>query len=287
MQTTLEKIQTKGGEGSGDIVWSLNLAHAWSALNDAPVELEVHWPEKSEFLYHPDDQETIQARWQLMHEKYFESHRVYCHHVYDSQLFADCWNMTDQEERRRLKPKRLHFHTNAKVPRDFDWNMPFAEIGCASWRWKESRQPENKIIFWTPKDNREEVKDYKRAGDLTLENWYIVKHELTRRFPDHEIVELTYRDSFIKAYEEIKKAKFCLGYDGMWHMVARNFGVPMITCTKAQELANCYTPHAKVFTNMISLIEHIQTVTDDQIVHLQEQVEKRHQDHLRQFRCGI
>jgi hypothetical protein len=91
----------------------------------------------------------------------------------------------------------------------------------------------------------------------------------------------------MKAYEEIKRAEFCLGYDGMWHMVARNFGIPMITCTKAADLAECYTPHAKVFTNMIALIEYIQTVTDDKLEHMQVWVERGHQDHLRQFRCGI
>ena len=166
MQKKIETIQVRGGEGAGDVVYHLNLAHAWSALNDLPVELQVHWRYDANTLYHPEDKETITQRYELMHEKMFENHRVYMHHT-RSDLFALVDEITDQEERRKARPPRVLF-PNTKVvtvPPKFNWIMPFGDVGCASWKWKDEKAPKNKIVVWSPKKNREDIKDYKKATE--------------------------------------------------------------------------------------------------------------------------
>jgi hypothetical protein len=287
MQKKIETIQVRGGEGAGDVVYHLNLAHAWSALNDLPVELEVHWRYDANTLYHPEDQETITQRYDLMHEKMFENHRVYMRHV-RSDLFSLVDEITDQEERRKARPPRVLF-PNTKVvtvPPKFNWIMPFGDVGCASWKWKDEKTPKNKIVVWTPKKNREDIKNYKRQGDLKVENWdQLLTVNLPSKFPDYEIVELTYRDSFLDAYDHIREAAFCVGYDGMWHLVARNFGVPYLTATGSPDLAITTTPHGIIFRQIKELWKFINEEMN--LAHMQEAVEKKHKDHLGLFRCGI
>lgn len=292
MPKKIEVITARGAEGAGDIIFQLNLAHAWSALHDIVVELVIHWGTEQDYLIHPIDQETAWQRYQLMHEKYFENHRVFLRAEWGSNEFSLVEQLKDNQAlRKKLRPPRIKFPgCTIKMPVGFNWIMPFAEMGCASWRFKERPSPHGKIVVWSPKFNVGPVKDYKKDADLTIANWEHTLHEkVPSSFPDYDVVELTYRDSFNKAYKEIKEADFCVGYDGMWHMVARNFGVPFITATQGTDLADTTTPDAIIFKRLGELNKFIveKLPKGRYLTDLQKRVMQRHSSRLNVFKCGI
>lgn len=288
----IDVILARGAEGAGDIIFQLNLAHAWSALHDTVVELVIHWSAEKDYHIHPIDPETAWQRYQLMHEKYFENHRVYLRSEWGSDEFALVEQLKDNQAlRKKLRPPRVKFpNCTRKMPMGFNWIMPFAEMGCASWRFEEKARAHGKIVVWSPRDNIDPVKDYKREKDIKQVNWdQTLFEKVPASFPEHDIVELTYRDSFIKAYQEIKQADFCVGYDGMWHMVARNFGVPFITATGGTDLADTTTPDAMIFKRISDLNKFIVNELSHgcYLVELQKTVMKKHSSRLNTFRCGI
>ena len=265
----------RAGEGAGDQILALNCAHAWARTYQTPVELEYHWVSDSDFKYMDCDPETMLERMCMMEERMLQSrYPVHVEHVWGSDLFdyhgATAMTQEALEHRRLVKPvkwflpfEKIH-NISRKSKRLHPGNVPFgAQAGNAHWTWKDTPTSTNKIVMWDHSLNRESVKDYKVTdeelrGDLT---WVDVRAHVESCFPDHEIVSLSYRDSFLKAYEEIRTCKFVVGYDGMWHQVARNFGKLFVVATDniihTYRMTNPYSSAFRTFKELNSYIDRL------------------------------
>lgn len=219
-----DTLHVRGGVGAGDMVNHLATAFAWSARYGVRVDMNFHWEESEDWLYHRQDKETVCERLQNMHDVMAENHRVDINHEWESDMFSFANSMMhDQQARVKYKPPRF-FLESKEICED---NMPLANHWYADWQWVDKPHRRDKtIVLWTPQANKEEIKDYKQVLD-----WDPVLLTLDRMFPDHVVVPLNYRDSFAKAYHAIQGCDFCVGYDGMWHYVARLFGKHFVAPT--------------------------------------------------------
>lgn len=250
-----DTLHVRGGAGAGDQILQLATAHAWSARHDCKVDLNIHWSDQSQdWYYSPEDTETVAQRLQYMHDAMHENHRVTIEHFWESDMFsyADCLH-DDEEARKRLKPPRYFLESQTPTREKF----PFADHWFADWKFVGAPHRRDKtIVYWTSGRNVEPIRHYKDAMD-----WYLFDYSMHRMFPDHQIIELTYRDPFAKAYRAIQGCDFCVGYDGMWHYVARLFGKHFITCTGDTQLAShCTTPQESAFSLQRDFWKHLESL---------------------------
>lgn len=222
-----ELLMARAGEGAGDQMMALNCAHAWAKLYNVKVELEYHWNHEEDFKVVPSDQEQMAERTNLMHSKMMQPELVKLEHVWGSDVFEYHNSNNDLELRRLIRPRKWFFPKGrGNLHRR---QSPFgAQSGQAEWSFSESPSDSRKIVMWDFEENLEAPKDFKMTSGIS---WKEIRATAKSLFPDYEFVHLTYRDSFERAYSEIKDCSFCLGYDGMWHLVARNFGKLFVTST--------------------------------------------------------
>ena len=248
-----EILHTRGGEGAGDIIGALNVAAAWSAHYNRHVHLCLHWgkdrygnPYTGDFKVMPEDPESIEDRYRHVYERLWKNDIFSYENVWGSDMFSYVdMLMEDNELRRKYKPKRWISESGALE--DTEEAIPFHK-GCgAEWRWNELPTVKKKICAWSPLQNSEDIKSYK-SHPLGVIHWNDLFNSLRYMFPDYEIVKLTYRDDFRDVYEHIRDCAFCIGYDGMWHVVAKNFGKLFITATTDISVSHSVTnPHAPAF----------------------------------------
>ena len=224
---------------------SLNTAYAWSSKYKTPVELVLHWSDyASDVYYHPEDTEKLGERITVMDSKMRDSgYPVTITHEWDSGFFGAAKSLKDYDAQIRHKIeyqfKQIFIETTETERLDFD-RLPFEKQGCAEWQYNETPIEKKVIAFWDYGANAEPVKNYKSHGWDT-EIWNQMYCAVHRYFPEHKVIRLSYRDPFDFAYRVIRKSDFIVGYDGMWHMTARNFGKVFVSYTGDPYLAHRMT----------------------------------------------
>jgi hypothetical protein len=201
------KIRWRGTWGVGDFMQALNASHNYCFKNKTTVNLEMHWRHDEDYLHHPKDPETIIQRMDWLHTQYHRQDDVTVTHVFNSQLFP--YNNLD---------------TSANKTRCYFDDKPVASPKN-DWIFKpESFVPKRKkIVIWTPTYNSQAPRTWKNF--LTSDDWYDIIKLLS--WEGWILVELTYRTPISVAFKQISEADFIVCYDGMWHLIARNFGKPM------------------------------------------------------------
>ena len=223
-----ERVRWRGTHGIGDAMHALNVVHQYGFENDKIIDLEMHWEHDEDFLYHPDDPETIIQRMEWIHGKYYLAARVNITHVYNSDLFS----YKDNENRRNkvrfmFDSEQIHPLINQAPPNQWCFDP------------REFNNPERRIVVWTPHYNREPPRAWKTWFDA--DNWE--KLIITLQDWGWDFVELTYRTPIAEAYSQIRRARFCVSYDGMWHYIARNFCKPHIIPSR-EGITSYNTPQA-------------------------------------------
>ena len=206
-----EKVMWRGTHGVGDFMNALNCCYRYSYDEDKIINLEMHWEHDEDFLYHPDDPETIIDRMNFIHPKYFESERVEVTHVFNSKEFY--YEDSEFKQKRRYLFESNRYKPTGAPPND--------------WLFSEEEfipVQQNKIVMWTPHYNREPPRPWKRQ--LTSDDWYDIIQLLLGE--GWILQEVTYRTSIEEAYKHIQEAKYVVSYDGMWHFISKNFGKPHI-----------------------------------------------------------
>jgi len=252
-----EFVHTRGGEGAGDIIGVQNVAAAWAAHYNRRVHLCLHWGfHDKDYKVVKSDSESIEDRYRHVHERMWKNDMFSYENVWGSDMFefADML-MHDNDLRRKHKPKRWIFESgDVEDP----MGIPFSAYNSCEWRWEDLPTDNKKIIFWNHENNKENIKNYKDYPFHSL-LWRDIGNSLNYLFPDHEIVEVSYRDDFRYVYDQIRECSFCIGYDGMWHTVAKNFGKLFVTCTHDIRLSHTVTnPHAAVFAMPEQFYEYLQ-----------------------------
>lgn len=227
----MQLLMARGLVGAGDLIGFCNTANCWGQVHHQPVELEIHYREKEDFKVLPQDPETVFERLMSIHSKMQYHQEVDIEVIFDSDIFFYCGEEaeTDPSIRSQLDYRRW-FMSDAVEGQ----TLPFEGYGLRSVGgchtvppsvWKDKGTLANTIVFWDPLDNAQPLPWWKQ----TRSDWKYMQDYIRGKFPDHELIRLTYRDSFEDAYNAIQKCDFCFGYDGMWHIVADNFGKLVLT----------------------------------------------------------
>ena len=234
----MDTLMAKAGSGAGDMVLSLNIAHTWAVYYKTDVELEYHWKEKHDFKEMPQDPETVAERMDDMKTRMANPDRVEVIHLFDSDIFftqgdPSMWEGTQEALVRRLDylPVRWFF------PRNPPLKIPFE----ARYMWSEAPRITKTIVTWDSSENSKTLRQSKK----TRNDWGYMRDYIQDKFPEHKIISLSYRDSFDTAYNAIRDCEFCFGYEGMWHLVAENFG-KLLICLTEQKPFYTATPDARI-----------------------------------------
>ncbi|MBM37741.1 MAG: hypothetical protein CMO97_01595 [Woeseia sp.] len=196
-------------------MWGLNVAHVHAKKINAKVNIEFHWSHGEDYLTHPKDPETIIERTNWINTRYHLADDVVITHMYNSDLFNPDNTSMDK------KKHRFYFDDNSEDPNgnpEQDW----------IFKKEEFVKPLDKIVIFTPTENSEPPRHWKRF--LTNDDWDDIIQALRWRGWDTRI--LTYRTPIRDAYTQIQESRFVVCYDGMWHKIGRNFSKPMMIPSK-------------------------------------------------------
>ena len=258
----IENIHCRMGQGAGDIIGQINTAHAWASYYQRPVHLSVHWGKQYDGDYKvvESDPETICERYQHVYERMWNNHMVSFEHVFKSDMFAFLEKLFEgsNDQRRKERPKRWIFESG-DMPNDgmHRADVPFCNTGGPEWKWDRNPMSGKNIIFWNSNANADNIKDFKSVP-FDSYNWQDIRLSLEYMFPKHNVIEVTYRDDFRYVHDLIADCAFCIGYDGMWHIVARNFGKMFVTATDDIVMAhNVTNPLAPIFRDPAQFFEFL------------------------------
>ena len=235
----MEKVRWRGTWGIGDSMQALNACHNYAHTNGFTVNLEMHWSHGENYFEHPKDPETIVERTNWIHTQYHNKELVNLTHVFNSDLFPS-GNVNPDKQK-----ARFYFDSNAYDPNGGPPN---------DWIFKAQSftEKKRKIVIWTPTYNSKPPRKWKRF--LTNDDWCGIIKLLS--WEGWNTVELTYRTPIKDAFKEISEADFIVCYDGMWHLIARNFAKPMLI--PSWEGVTAYnTPQAVKLRNRESFLEFI------------------------------
>lgn len=228
---------------------ALNVAHHWSYKNKQKVVLEMHWEHGPNFLYHPDDPETIIYRTNWIHKKYHQNERVKLAHCYNSDLFRfKFWD---------TKKIRVNF-----VDREItDQRERDGQTGAwynSNWMFKRSElisAKPKKIVVFNSRHNAEPPRRWKRF--VETEDWLQIMEDMREKWK-YNVVELNYRHKIETAYRQIQTADAVICYDGMWHWIGRNFCKPMII-PSYEGITSYSTPNAVKAKDRDTFLEYLQS----------------------------
>ena len=99
-----------------------------------------------------------------------------------------------------------------------------------SWIFREDliRYPykENKIVIWKPFRNATPAPDWKRS--FAEHHWTKILDWYLEEKHGFDITEIDYRTPVREAIYHIKTCRAVVGYEGMWHYIARNLLKPSV-----------------------------------------------------------
>ena len=237
----MKLLMAKAGHGAGDMVLALNVAHTHARYHNTDVELEYHWREKEDFKVMPQDPETVVERMDDMNSRMANPQQVEVIHLFDSDIFftqgdPSIWDGTPEAlaQRNISEPKRWFPDEAALLNR----KTP------ARYLWSEEPTTTKTIVTWDSSENAKVLRYTKK----TRCDWGYMRDYIQDRSPEHKIISLSYRDSFDTAFNAIRDCEFCFGYDGMWHLVAENFGKLLVVISEYEKFWSA-TPDASVHTS--------------------------------------
>ena len=216
-------IWVKGTIGAGDFMSGLNVAYFRSFVLEIPIEVEFHWYHDEDYEFHMEDPESIIEKFDYLHQFYYQKGtNVTSTHVFNS---------TDKN----LHKKRYRHHRGVIKTNDYrcwSFNIDMLKVVTIP----------KKIVLWRQTFNAAAPRTFKRAFDN--DGWnYIVK---SLKDQGYHVVEIDYRTPIREVMYHISNCEATVGYEGMWHMIAKNFWKPMIIFTK-DNITNLHTPNAWIF----------------------------------------
>ena len=218
-------IKAKGTIGLGDCMAALNIAHFRSFIWQKKVILENHWYHDEDYQYHFEDPETIVEKFDYF-AKFYEPANVEIKHVFNSP-------------NKGLYKQRYQHHRG--IIKDQDYR---------AWSFRKEmvlKEPiKNKIVMWRQTFNADIPKNYKRIFDN--DGWNTVAQSL--RNQGYTIAEIDYRTPISEVMYHISTCEATVGYEGMFHYVAKNFWKPMIIFTR-DNISKLHTPHALLFARAL------------------------------------
>lgn len=215
-------IHWRGNIGYGDFAAGLGYAHNCSIRYQRPVEFNIHWDHSYDYLYHPDDSETIVDRCNIYKDRMVCSPEVSLIHHYNSKPNFRFYNHLDE----------------------------FNQVHGLGYL-KANKPTTDKVVVWTSRHNLIPVSKDK---DPALHYW----DEIIKVVEDHgyKPVEVTYRDPMDYVMDLIEECSFGIGYDGLAHQLYKKAWKPVIVICNRIKLNRLLIPQA-VITNDVHCMRNI------------------------------
>lgn len=197
----MNSLYWEGTYGYGDATGAI--AHA---LRNNFDELVFMWYDDRKYYpptqkYHPDDSETILERVEFIMEQFVG-------------------NIPIRHEHRKgnndpVKRVRFINRKNAK-----DWKET---------QWKTKLQPEDHgyVCAWVSINNKDKLSESPLTAFKDPVCGYKIKEHLSNL--DREVRYIDYRMPVEQAFETIRNSSYCIGYEGIGQVIAKNYWKPMIT----------------------------------------------------------
>lgn len=221
-------ILVRGTPGAGDFMFTMSSALYVANLLDTKLNVIFYWDHDADYQHHFEDPESIFEKIDYFHSLCYRNELVTYEHIYN----FDVKNMFDGRMMLNLE-------------RDSKGHGKYIPKGLCSWKFKPHlyRKPfENKVAVWRFKFNAEVPNRWKTM--YTNEHWEEVVNSV--REQGYDVVELCYRTPIREAFYHIQTARFCMGYDGMWHYLARMLYKPTLI-TGDNTIVNMHNPQAMPF----------------------------------------
>lgn len=224
----LNIFKFRGTPGIGDSMFAMNVAHNYAYQNKTQVELHFYWPHDEDYYFHFEDPETIVERTNYIHQFYYRSNDVIIKHFY---------NMNNEH----VNKYRMTLNDVCCIHNeDGTW---FDEDTYPEWLFDEryiKKEKEYKVVIWRSLFNANEPRWWKRlTNDKVIP---LLKQQ------DLDVIELDYRTPISEVFYHISECDFVVGYDGMWHYIARNFLKPMLIIS-SERFTKYHNPHAWQVSN--------------------------------------
>lgn len=225
-------VEWEGTYGYGDIVGAITNAIRYNK------DLVINWHKDQKYFpptqrYDENDPETIMERFNFIVSQYHGTVNI----------------------KHQVKEKR-EYRFLARAD-EFKWYGTIAPT---------VKQPEvtDTIVVWHPLNNKDKLcldwgTQYKDT--LTSQEW----QTLFNLLEDETVVQVSYRDPIEHVFESIRKAKLCIGYEGIGQVIAKNYWKPLITFSDRPELS----------TITGGPWSHITPRLDNSIMNLEETIENQ------------
>jgi len=220
----------RGTVGVGDLGLSLSTAFYIANLLKTKIHLIYYWTHDEFYQHTPEDPETIIEKLKYLHSLCYKSEIV----TYENVFNADHDMFNGQ--------MLLNIEREGKM--DFEeLNVP---DGLNSWKFKphimNKEISKRKVSLWRYNFNSYTPPTWKRS--YKEEDWQYIMDSLKRQ--GWQIQELCYRTPIREALYHIQTSRFCVGYDGMWHYLARMLYKPTII-TGDSTIVNVHNPQCMPF----------------------------------------
>lgn len=226
----ISPIKFRGTVGMGDVQLALNTAHMSQKLLKSPVGLNFYWNHPQDYLFHCEDPETIIERCDFIHSQYHECDKLEINHFFEDDYYDSFNSHLHQDIEQVGKGYRALKGINS-------WAFNIHHLLGAAVKPK-------KVVVWRPTFNATKPQPWKLS--FGERNWDVILESLAKN--GYNIVELCYRTPVREAFYHLKECSFFVGYDGMWHYIARNFFKRGIVLGDSGIIRN-HNPQALLFFN--------------------------------------
>lgn len=199
------------GAGYGDFVSGLGYAHSCRIKYDRPINIKFHWNHDEDYLFSPNDPETIYQRCQ-----------------YINSIMKPVKDLTVEHQFNSNPPFRFYNQLE-------EWN-PLHGL------WYSTLPPEHKpklVVMWTTEHN---LTFPGRFKDPAHKHWEPIRIKLENE--GYKIVEVTYRTPVREVIDLINRCEFGIGYDGLAHQLFKFMWKPLIVFCERYSLNNVLIPQA-------------------------------------------
>jgi len=267
-----QNLLVRGTPGAGDFMFTMSTAFHVSHLLKIPIHVIFYWSHDKDYVHHPEDPESIFEKIDYFYSRCYKKENITYEHVYEFKELPTLFN----------GEMFLNLEMNGR--KEENHTLPY---GISSWKMKQTMVDfpvqDNKIVIWKSNFNAKTPALWKRS--YTQKDWEYVENKLKEK--KYKVVNIDYRTPIREVFYHIQSSRFCMGYDGMWHYVARMLYKPTII-TGDSGIIKAHNPQAKWFYNktkdnknvtgnLLTFIDNFdenKTILDNKLLQYKRKLEK-------------
>ena len=223
-------LLVRGTIGAGDFMFTMCTAAYVANILKTNINVIFYWSHDLDYQHHFEDPESIFEKIDWFHSIIHNNHTLTYEHVINADLekmFKG--KMIKNLERTDIKGVMQH------LPK-----------GLNSWKFKDHLYTQviapKRVCVWRSTFNAETPSTWKTS--YTNEDWNRAIETLILK--GYRIQEIDYRTPIREAFYILQTSRFVMGYDGMWHYLARMLFKPTVI-TGDNTIIRTHNPQAMCF----------------------------------------